>query len=93
LLRIRTTNPIVDGIPEAESSLLHSICCIVGRGELCQCLYAAVCQSGQYVSQVLVDGDIQFAAALDDAEDGGDLRASLLAAQMQPVFTLMRRFA
>ena len=40
---------------------------------------------GSTSSQIFADGNVQFAAALDDAEDGGDLWARLLAADMQPI--------
>jgi hypothetical protein len=35
----------------------------------------------------LANGDAEFAAALDDAEEGGDLWARLFASQVQPVFS------
>ena len=52
-----------------------------------QILDGAIGESGQRVGQVLADGDAQFAAALNDAEDGGDLGASLFASQVQPVLS------
>lgn len=50
----------------------------------------AVGQTGQDVGQILADGDIQFAAALDDAENGGDLWSRFFTSQVQPVLPTNR---
>jgi len=46
----------------------------------------AVGEAWQHVGQIFANGHVQFAAALDDREDGGDLRAGFLASQMQQFF-------
>jgi len=42
-------------------------------------------QAGQHVSQVLTDRNIELAAALDHTEDCGNLGASFLGTDVQPV--------
>ena len=56
-------------------------------GELGQGLDGAISKAGQSVGQILANGDTEFSAALDDAEEGGDLWARLFASQVQPVFS------
>jgi hypothetical protein len=65
--------------------LFSALCHICSRSELGQALDRAVEQTGQHLEQVLSDGDAESTAALDDREDGGDLWASLLAADMDPI--------
>jgi hypothetical protein len=52
-------------------------------------LDGAVCQAWQHIGHVLADRHIEFAAAFDDREDGGDFGSGFLAADMQPVFLPM----
>jgi len=48
-------------------------------------LDGAIGQGGQYVGKILTNGNAQFVAALDDAEDSGDLGSGLFASQVQPI--------
>ena len=54
-------------------------------GKVGQPVDGAIGEAGQHVCQVLANGNAQFAAALYDAEDGGDLGSGLFAAQVQPI--------
>ncbi|HSY71364.1 MAG TPA: hypothetical protein VK798_03950 [Alloacidobacterium sp.] len=55
------------------------------RSEFGQVLDGAVGEARQHIGQVLADRHTEFAAALDDAEDGGDFGAGFLAADVQPI--------
>ena len=70
---------------DRQGRLLFHLGVIVRWGEFGEGLDGAISQTGQHVGQIFADGHAQFAAALDDANDGGDLRPCLLAADMQPV--------
>ena len=57
----------------------------VGDGsDLGELLDGAIGQSGQHMGQVFSNGYTEFAAALDDQEDDGDLWPGLFAAHVQP---------
>ena len=69
------------------------LCDFVGVGggrKAIQLVDGAIGEPGQRVGQVFADGDAEFAAALHNAEDSGDLWAGLFASQVQPVFSSNR---
>jgi hypothetical protein len=72
--------------------LFSALCRICSWSELGHALDRAVEQTGQHLEQVLSDGDAESTAALDNREDGGDLWASLLAADMDPIAAFIEIF-
>jgi hypothetical protein len=63
-------------------------CAVGGVGIWCELDYGldgAIGQSGQDGGRIIQDRDIEQATALDDREDGRDLRTSFFASKVQPV--------
>lgn len=76
---------MVDGFGGRRDRLLGHFGGVGRRGEAGQLVDGAIRQAGQYVGQVLADGDTQLAAAFNDGKDGGDLGPALFTAQVQPI--------
>jgi len=82
----RSGNTMVDGFGQADSLLCH-VGGVGRRREAGELLDGAIGQAGQHVGQVLANGYAQLAAALDEAEDRGDLRHRFFTSQVQTIPT------
>jgi len=61
-----------------------------GRGEFGEVMHGRIGETGEDRRQVIAHGDVDAAAGFDDREDGGDFGSGLLAADMDPVFAVMK---
>jgi hypothetical protein len=64
-----------------------------GGREIGDLLNGPVGKSGQDLIQVVADRDSESAATFDHGEDRSHTRSGLLAADVDPVFPIMRRYA
>jgi hypothetical protein len=56
-----------------------------GRGDVFDALNGCVCETGQDVSEVVADRDLESSTAFHNREDGGHARPSLFAADVDLV--------
>jgi hypothetical protein len=89
---IRTANHTVDTASRADLRVMGSVSggpCV--GCEIGDALHLCIGESGQDVSEVGAQRDLEPTAAFDHGEDRGPTRSGLLAADVDPVFSANRK--